>query len=126
MTDSVPHHIYQIVHRESGRRYIGCTKHPIEKRFRQHVVGSRVGYFCTALCDEMSVYGPDAFDLSLIEVVLGKAAAHQRETFWMREFGTIFPGGYNQNGAGQYTKARIGAIGHAWPASFWAPDGVPA
>lgn len=68
------------------REYIGVTyvenRSPtksLERRFRKHVQRAYAENKGWKLCEAIRKYGPDAFELEVIQVVRGKAAAHEIE-----------------------------------------------
>jgi hypothetical protein len=66
--------------------YIGVTyvqeRSPtksLRRRFRKHVVRAMTEGRDWALCKAIRKFGPDAFEIEVIETIRGKAAAHIRE-----------------------------------------------
>jgi hypothetical protein len=58
--------VYQIRERKTGKRYIGATKHSLERRWRQHVAQARFGS-PRPLHIAIRAAGPEAFKLKVLK-----------------------------------------------------------
>ena len=54
-------------------------KKSLERRFRKHVNRANTESKDWNLCNAIRKYGPEAFDVTILEVVRGKSDAHMRE-----------------------------------------------
>ena len=54
-------------------------KKSLERRFRKHVNRANTESKDWNLCNAIRKYGPEAFDVTVLEVVRGKSDAHMRE-----------------------------------------------
>lgn len=115
------HRIYQIVHIPSGRRYVGCTMLPIEHRLRDHRQ-SAVGGIVSPLYDDMRAFNRSEFSIHLVEEVWGRKAARVRESFWMKETGTIYPHGYNLLIRHRYFENRLRHGDSRRKSAYWPKD----
>ena len=80
------HVIYQLTCIPTGERYIGLTvcagntpKKAVEGRWKRHVTRALRHDKDWALCEAIRFFGPEAFDVEVLEKVRGKAQAHVRE-----------------------------------------------
>ena len=87
------HVIYEILNTETGHTYIGITaaigrafKYSVKLRFQKHCSRARKENKDWSLYNDMRKFGPDVYEVSLIEVVRGKALAHQKEVDYLKQF----------------------------------------
>lgn len=74
--------IYKIVHKESGKEYIGQTRDIIERR-RHHQSRLKRGiHHCTPLQASWNKYGQDAFYLEVIEYVPVDELTSYEDYYW--------------------------------------------
>lgn len=100
--DSRPYGIvYCIVHRESGRAYIGQTITSLQERWRRHCTGKP---YCVRLRRAIDAHGADAFDVFELDAAGDKSELDALEDFYIRLFGTIGEHGYNLRGGGSFGK----------------------
>ena len=65
--------LYEIVHRETGREYVGITTQRVQRRWAHHArAKSHIG-------NALRAYGAEAFDFRIITVYPNAAAAKQAE-----------------------------------------------
>jgi len=88
--------VYIATHRHSGKSYVGLTKFSLEKRKRQHCVPRSKSVFSQAIAK----YGLDAFDWSILQICATPQVLAERERSWIKELGTLHPGGYNFTSGG--------------------------
>jgi hypothetical protein len=84
------HIIYELVVR--GKSYIGITakteptvNKSVLSRFAKHTYRARTETKTWPLYNAMRKYGPEAFEIYILETGRGKAWAHQRERELVRE-----------------------------------------
>ena len=87
------HVIYEIVNILTGASYLGVTAcigrrvhYSAHLRFLKHQSRARREKHSWALYTDMNEYGPECYELFIVEVVRGKAAAHRLETELLKEF----------------------------------------
>jgi hypothetical protein len=91
------HLIYEIVNTISGRSYIGITslsqfyhtkskRYAALRRFQKHYSKAMRTKLDWELYRDMREYGKDVYDVFIVDVVKGKALAHQIETELLKEF----------------------------------------
>ena len=81
------HVIYQIVNQRTGAKYIGLTvlsfsgsaERTMNRRLQKHVQRALTETKEWGLCRAIRKYGAEKFMISKLEIVRGKAEAHQRE-----------------------------------------------
>lgn len=71
--------------------YIGVTyveknaKKSLRRRWQKHVLRALSEEFDWALCNAIRKYGPDKFEVEIVDIVRGKSAAHQVERNLIRK-----------------------------------------
>jgi hypothetical protein len=80
------HVIYRLTNKVSGECYIGVTVtqgsakvRAVKVRFQKHVSRAYKENLDWALCMSIREYGPEVFKREVVDIVRGKAAAHERE-----------------------------------------------
>lgn len=91
--------IYRLLCTETGKSYIGKTKHEIEDRFHEHVHGSKFGGK-SKLSNALRKYGPEKFEKYLLEET-SEELSNEREKHFV-EFYDSFHNGYNSTRAGEW------------------------
>jgi group I intron endonuclease len=82
------HVIYCINNNITGEQYVGLTalsykgnvKRTLTRRMQKHYQRAMAEDKGWSLCESLRTYGAEAFTFGMLEVVRGKAAAHERET----------------------------------------------
>lgn len=99
--------IYLILNTVNYKAYIGKTSRPAGDRWDAHlqVAISGQGY---ALHNAIRKYGPEAFELYVLEADPGIHGDDFLEKFYIRYYGTIAPNGYNLTEGGE------GILGYRW------------
>jgi len=95
----MPHIVYMARCISTGKLYFGITKRSLTARWRAHVTAANRGssyYFHRAI----RKYGPDGFDLKLIETVHTLGEAISREIYFIAEHSSLAPRGYNSTSGG--------------------------
>lgn len=88
--------IYCITNKINGKKYIGKTERTLEDRFEGHLRGAKYGNQ-TYLYRAMRKHGEDNFVIEQIEECQN---VDEREQFWITEFDTLIPSGYNMTKGG--------------------------
>lgn len=86
-------YIYAIKNTINNKIYIGKTNSSVSKRWSQHVADSRKEWIDRPLYKDIQLYGPDAFDVELIEEC-ADAIGDEREKYWVKMYDS-FNNGYN-------------------------------
>ena len=86
--------IYLITNLLNLKKYVGITKLSIEERFLQH---TKRGFLLT---EAISKYGKGKFSIELIEKVESAERAYELEIFYIKEYNTKAPNGYNLTDGG--------------------------
>lgn len=86
------HIVYQIRNKQTEEFYIGITalrgrayKFSIEKRWKQHISRAKTQDLNWSLCESIRQWGENSFEISILEVIRGKAEAHLREVQLIKE-----------------------------------------
>ena len=88
------HNIYLITNIENKKQYVGITKFTIKERFLQH---TRRGFLLT---EAINKYGEEKFSVDLIEEVESIAIAYEFEQYYIKQYNTKVPNGYNLTDGG--------------------------
>lgn len=86
--------IYLITNLFNLKKYVGITKFSLEERFSQH---TKRGFLLT---EAIKKYGENKFCIELIEVVESAERAYELEIFYIKEYNTKAPNGYNLTDGG--------------------------
>jgi group I intron endonuclease len=86
--------IYLITNIENKKQYVGITKFSIEERFSQHI---KRGFLLT---EAIQKYGQKNFSVKIIEEVESTERAYELEIFYIKEYNTKVPHGYNLTDGG--------------------------
>jgi group I intron endonuclease len=81
--------IYLITNLENKKQYVGITKFSITERFYQH---TKRGFILT---EAIKKYGEDKFSIELIEEVDTAGRAYELEQYYIKEYNSKIPYGYN-------------------------------
>ncbi len=88
------YNIYLITNLDNNKKYVGLTKFSITERFYQHV---KRGFLLT---EAIKKYGEDKFFIELIEEVDTAGRAYELEQYYIKEYNTKVPYGYNLTDGG--------------------------
>jgi len=95
--------IYKITNKINGKIYIGQTSRNIKERWYSHC--NRKDSIAP-LTSAIKKYGKQNFDLEIIEKVKISKQLDIREKFWIKEFNSLAPNGYNLfDGGNKHKKA---------------------
>jgi group I intron endonuclease len=86
--------IYLITNLLNYKKYVGITKFSLEERFLQH---TKKGFLLT---EAIQKYGKQKFSIELIEEVESAERAYELEMFYIQEYNTKAPNGYNLTDGG--------------------------
>lgn len=89
--------IYKITNKTNGKCYIGQTKN-LRVRWLQHC---KPHSKCKALASAIKKYGIDNFAIETIEEMVCPVVAMFKEQFYIKEFNTLAPNGYNLTTGGE-------------------------
>jgi len=85
--------IYIITNTINNKQYVGWTVKTIEKRFKNHIYIAKCGSK-TYLHNALLRYGPENFNIKLLEQVTNIRLAKKREKFYIQKYKT-YEIGYN-------------------------------
>jgi group I intron endonuclease len=100
--------VYLAKNTVNGKCYVGCTSLPLAKRRQQHCGWKRKENL--TFQNAIKKYGTIAFEWEVIEVCSSKEHMMEREKFWIKEFSTVVPNGYNMTFGGEGGKVCSEAI----------------
>jgi group I intron endonuclease len=83
------YNIYLITNLENKKQYVGITKFSITEGFYQH---TKRGFLLT---EAIKKYGEDKFSIELIEEVDTAGRAYELEQYYIKEYNSKVPYGYN-------------------------------
>ena len=88
------YNIYLITNLKNNKKYVGLTKFSITERFHQHL---KRGFVLT---EAIKKYGENKFFIELIEEVDTAGRAYELEQYYIKEYNTKVPYGYNLTDGG--------------------------
>ena len=95
-------YIYKIENKLNGKKYIGQTIKPLEKRFSQHQHNYNKPYFSQlSLYQAFNKYGIESFSFEEIEEVPNELL-DEREKYWINDYNSYYDG-YNSTLGGRAT-----------------------
>ena len=86
--------IYLITNIENKKQYVGITKFSLEERFSQHI---KRGFLLT---EAIQKYGQQKFFIELVEEVESAERAYELEQYYIKQYDTKVPNGYNLTDGG--------------------------
>jgi group I intron endonuclease len=89
--------IYKITNRINGKVYIGQTKQSLQKRWNNHCCKNS---HCSILHSAIKKYGAENFTVEQIDVACSKEELDKKEIFWIAQFNSVAPNGYNISSGG--------------------------
>ncbi len=97
--------VYLATNTVNGMQYVGLTRRTVlERRVFEHRSSSRRGVGKeNTLAHAMRTYGEDAFSFRVIQRVQSLEALSAAERYWIREYNTNWPNGYNVKKGGCHT-----------------------
>ena len=96
--------VYLVTNKVNGKKYVGCTKFSIEKRWNGHVCDATRKNSQVVLGHAIRKHGKDAFEVSLLEECSSIEEMKEAEEDWINELKTNcfeYPeNGYNMTNGG--------------------------
>ncbi|PWC92936.1 GIY-YIG nuclease family protein [Azospirillum sp. TSO5] len=89
--------LYCVTNTVNGKRYIGITYIPLEKRWKQHLYEAFGLESQRALYCAIRKYGAESFTVELLELLNDWGEAGEREKHYIRLFDTMCNGGHGYN-----------------------------
>lgn len=86
--------IYKIQNKINGQIYIGQTVRSLAARLGEHLK-DRKGGRSGLLKKAFDAYGPQSFEISVIDHAPTQSILNEKEKYWISFYGCIFPAGYN-------------------------------
>ena len=99
--------IYLVTNEKNGKKYIGQTKKDLSIRKAQHIKSSKIKNKRNkfALASAIEKYGEDAFSFVIIkEGKFNCEKLNELESFFIKEYSTIAPDGYNLTSGGMVSE----------------------
>lgn len=95
-------YVYKVIHRDSGRAYIGATRKLVAVRWGEHVSSSKnlTKVATTPLHFAIAKFGVGAFDLLVLYRAVDEREMHAVERGAISAHGTLAPHGYNHTCGG--------------------------
>jgi len=93
--------IYKIVHKESGKCYVGLSVN-IKNRWKSHKSFAKPDGRRSAIYNAMRKYGVDAFEFEVLEYC-DKEVLEEKERFWIKNLDSV-NSGYNLTWGGESNK----------------------
>lgn len=88
--------VYCVTNLLNGKKYIGQTIRPVRARWSAHKRDTRY-----PIGRAIAKYGKENFRFEILETVDSREELDEREIYWIREFNTIRPTGYNLTEGGK-------------------------
>lgn len=99
--------VYLITNRIDGKRYVGVSSRGYIQRFREHVWDS-LGGSNTLLHAAIREFGPDNFDIQLLESNISDELISMKERYYVRAYDTFYIHGKGYN----MTEGGTGVCGY--------------
>ena len=90
--------IYKITNKINGKIYIGQTIRPVEYRFNRHINDAMRNKLDTHFARAIRKYGPDKWQLKVIDNAINQDELNQKEQYWIRYYNSVEKG-YNETDA---------------------------
>jgi hypothetical protein len=104
--------VYEITHEASGRRYIGSTTMPLQKRWVGHCGPAlRRNFALTPLQEAIRQHGPDAFTARILASARSVTDLRATEAAIIAQEGTRWPRGFNVDQMKGYRTTPYGRRG---------------
>ena len=91
--------VYLIKNKVNGKCYVGKTSRGLEKRWSEHVFSALENKDKFILCSAIRKYGPEGFELSILQECCDENELSIAEIFWIEKLKT-FDEGYNMTVGG--------------------------
>ena len=90
--------IYKITNKLNGKVYIGQSIRPVEYRFHRHINDAMHNKLDTHFARAIRKYGPDKWQLEIIDCAETQEELNQKEQYWIRYYNSVEEG-YNETDA---------------------------
>ena len=90
--------IYKITNKINGKVYIGQSIRPVEYRFHRHINDAMHNILDTHFARAIRKYGPDQWQLEVIDTATTQDELNQKEQYWIRYYNSVEEG-YNETDA---------------------------
>ena len=90
--------IYKITNKINGKVYIGQSIRPVEYRFHRHINDAMHNILDTHFARAIRKYGPDQWQLEVIDCATTQDELNQKEKYWIRYYNSVEEG-YNETDA---------------------------
>lgn len=126
--------VYVVKNRTNSKSYVGLTTKSLDVRWYYHLRAAAHEKPRQLLAKAIKKYGPENFEMTVIEECATDAQLREREKYWIEEMGTFVDrGGYNMTRGGdgllgyRHTDAakksmslrRTGALNHNFGKKDW-------
>lgn len=92
--------IYKIVNTDNAKVYIGQTRKSVNARWYAHKHAIKSGKGCPLLARAFNSHGADKFSIEMVEECEDDTLC-EREVFYIKEFNSLAPHGYNADAGGK-------------------------
>ena len=92
--------IYKIINTDNDKVYIGQTRKKLATRWYGHKKAIEGGKGCPLLARAFNAHGADKFSIELVEECENDKLC-EREVFYIKEFNSLAPHGYNADAGGK-------------------------
>ncbi len=100
--------VYLIRCSKNGKAYVGQTTKTVFSRWNQHLRSGK----CRLLARAIAKFGPEAFEVAVLDYAEDLDELNSLENFWVSELGSVAPGGYNLMEGGGSAGKRSDATRH--------------
>ncbi len=87
--------IYKAINRINGKEYVGQTTRSLSLRIAEHKYCSSKTIYSMPVYSAMVKYGFENFDFFFIDSASSMEELNKKEEFYIKEFNTLCPNGYN-------------------------------
>ena len=107
--------IYLIINTVNGKKYVGQTIKPVEKRLKEHLKAAFIENRRTIICSAIRKYGKDNFSVICVQDNIAIDDLDIAEQYWVKYYDTFSKNGYNATSGGNQcrisdeTKLKISA-----------------
>lgn len=91
---------YKIVNTDNAKVYIGQTRKTVDARWYAHKHAIKSGKGCPLLARAFNSHGADKFSIEMVEECEDDTLC-EREVFYIKEFNSLAPHGYNADAGGK-------------------------
>lgn len=85
--------IYCITNESNGKKYVGQTIQPLDRRWKEHL--NHVKYYDFPLYRAIRKHGKNCFSISVLDNADTREELDAKETHWINRLQTVCPNGYN-------------------------------